>query len=227
MDTTFLQTTDMSSWARGIANLGGANVQQGAMDSWMERPSSAHGGAYAVAGILGACAIAACARGRLAELEKQDERLRKRREVSGATEQQSSALEKAWLEAKTKQSTRNFQAKDGHLSAKVSNRTRSPQPPTTPSNPGRAAPLTVARAEQVMEDLWEQYDVDSSSDLDRRELAPLIKEVVQIMRFDLADTKEKLGDRLERDVRDISGYGLVDHPQNTAIVERYKKRWAS
>ena len=130
MDTTFLQTTDMSSWARGIANLGGANVQQqGAMDSWMERPSSAHGGAYAVAGILGACAIAACARGRLAELEKQDERRRKRREVSGATEQ-SSALEKAWLEAKTKQSTRNFQAKDGHLSAKVSNRTRPPQPPT-------------------------------------------------------------------------------------------------
>ena len=78
-----------------------------------------------------------------------------------------------------------------------------------------------------MEDLWEQYDVDRSSDLDRRELAPLIKEGVQIMRFDLADTKEKLGDRLERDVRDISGYGLVDHPQNTAIVERYKKRWAS
>lgn len=54
---------------------------------------------------------------------------------------------------------------------------------------------------KVMEGLWEQYDTDQSGDLDRKEMEPLVKEIVQIMRFDSEDLKEKLISEMERDIR--------------------------
>ena len=78
---------------------------------------------------------------------------------------------------------------------------------------------------KVMEGLWEQYDTDQSGDLDRKEMAPLVKEVVQIMQFGLEDLKEKLISEMEREIMAKSD-GVASAIMISAMLEPVKQQIA-
>ena len=78
---------------------------------------------------------------------------------------------------------------------------------------------------KVMEGLWEQYDTDQSGDLDRKEMAPLVKEVVQIMKFDSEDLKEKVISEMEREIMAKSD-GVASTIIMSAMLEPFKQQIA-
>ena len=78
---------------------------------------------------------------------------------------------------------------------------------------------------KVMEGLWEQYDTDQSGDLDRKEMEPLVKEVVQIMKFDSEDLKEKVISEMEREIMAKSD-GVASTIIMSAMLEPFKQQIA-